>query len=341
MDKILIIQTAFIGDVVLISPLIEAISDKYPKAKLYLLTTLEGKDIFERNPHIYNILSYDKRKRDKGLNHFIRIVKHIKKIKFDTAVIPHPSLRSSLIAYFAKIPYRVGFRGRIGAIFFNNKVSYPLEFHEVERNLQLAYALGVKKKYRPLKIYISQDEKEFASKFFKENKILEDDFLVGINPCSVWPTKRWKPEGFAEVADNFIKNLKAKIILLGGPKDKQIVEKVSNLMKEEAVLAVGKFNLRKLSAVLEKCKLFITNDSGPMHIAMAMKTPTVAIFGPTTLAIGFGPYGEKYKVIEKKGLKCRPCSLHGPKRCPIGTFDCMNSITSEKVIMASKELFRT
>lgn len=340
MDKILIIQTAFIGDVVLTSPLIEAISEEYPKTELYLLTTPEGKEILKKNPHISGIIAYDKRRRDRGITYFTKMVKKIRKLKIKAAVIPHPSLRSSLIAYFAKIPYRVGFKGRVGTIFFNKKVPYPLELHEVERSLQLAYALGAKKKYRSLKIYISQEEREFAHKFFKENKILEDDFLVGINPCSVWPTKRWKPEGFAEVADNFIKNLKAKIVLLGGPKDKQIVEKVSDLMEGEAILAAGKFNLGKLPAVLERCNLFITNDSGPMHIAMAMKVSTVTIFGPTTLDIGFGPYGEKYKVVEKKGLKCRPCSLHGPKRCPIGTFDCMNDITSEEVISISRELLK-
>ncbi|MFH1860883.1 MAG: glycosyltransferase family 9 protein, partial [bacterium] len=116
------------------------------------------------------------------------------------------------------------------------------------------------------------------------------------------------------------------------------VEKIALPMKTRPILAAGRLTLKQLAGVMERCQLFITNDSGPLHIAMAMKTPTVAIFGPTTINLGFGPYGESFRVVEKAGLSCRPCGKHGGQRCPIKSFDCMKGITSDDVITAAREL---
>jgi heptosyltransferase-2 len=268
----------------------------------------------------------------------LRIVENLRKIHFDIAVIPHPSLRSSLLAYLAGIPCRVGFENRPGSVFFTHKAKYPLELHEVERNLQLAYLLGAPQGYYPLRVYISNKDKEFTREFIARNGILPEEIIIAINPCSVWDTKRWLPEGFAQVGDILTNELGAKIILVGGVEDGWLVEKVSLLMKTKPVLAVGRLTLKQLAGLMEYCKLFITNDSGPLHIAMAMKTPTVAIFGPTTPDLGFGPYGERYEIVEVKNLECRPCGKHGARRCPIKTFECMKQITPQQVVSAAKRL---
>jgi heptosyltransferase-2 len=331
--KILVIQTAFIGDIVLSSPMFEALKVIYKNGEIYLLTTPKGKELMEKNPFIKEIISYDKKRREKRLIDLIRIIKTIKRIKFDLAIIPHPSIRSALIAYLGKIPCRVGFSKRFVDVFYNEKVKYSSNLHQVERNLDLVYR-GANKKIPHLKIYISNNDRRKANVFLKKNKILDGDLIVGINPSSYWPTKRWKIEGFAEVADFLIREERAKVIIFGGPNDEEILKEVSNNMKEKAIYARNIFNLRELSAVIERCSLFISNDSAPMHIAMAMNVPTVAIFGPTTLDIGFGPYGERYIVVERKDLKCRPCSLHGPKRCPKKDFACMEGITSKEIIEA-------
>jgi heptosyltransferase-2 len=338
MDKILVIQTAFIGDIILSSPIFEALKELYQDGEIYLLTTPKGRELMEKNPFIKEIIVYDKKKRERGIANLIRIIKRIRKIKFELAIIPHSSIRSALIAYLGKIPHRVGFSKRFTDIFYNEKVKYSSNLHQVERNLDLVYREVRKKRIPHLKIYISNNDRRKANLFLEKNKILDGDLLVGINPSSFWPTKRWKIEGFAEVADFLIREERAKVIIFGGPNDERILKEVSNNMKEKAIFAGNIFNLRELSAVIERCSLFISNDSAPMHIAMAMNVPTIAIFGPTTLDIGFGPYGERHIVVERKELECRPCSLHGPRRCPKKNFACMEGITSKEIIEAFREL---
>jgi len=336
--KILIIQTAFIGDVVLVSPLVQSLSKGFPEAELHLITTLKGKDVLDGDPCLTSIISYDKKGQQKGIFHFMKVVEEIRRMRFNLAVIPHPSFRSSSLAFLCGISYRIGFDRNAGSFLFTSKVPYRLELHEAERNLELAYTFGAPKDNYPLRIYISDKDKEISREFIAKKGVLSGELLIGINPCSVWPTKRWSPEGFAQAGDILANELKAKIILVGGRDDGWLIEKIALLMHTRPILAAGRLNLKQLAGVMERCQLFITNDSGPLHMAMAMKTPTVAIFGPTTIDMGFGPYGELFRVVEKVGLSCRPCSKHGGQRCPIKTFDCMKRITPDEVVAAAKGL---
>lgn len=336
--KILIIQTAFIGDVVLGTPLIQAISKGFPGAEVHLITTPKGKDILDGDPCLANIISYDKKGQQKGIFHFLKIAEELRRMRFDLAVIPHPSFRSSLLAFLGGIPYRIGFNRNAGAFLFTSKVPYRLELHEAKRNLELAYMLGAPEDDYPLRIAISDRDRKISQEFMSMNGVLPGSLLIGILPCSVWPTKRWLPERFAQAGDVLANELKARIILVGGLDDGWLIEKIALLMKNRPILAAGRLTLKQLAVVIERCQLFITNDSGPLHIAMAMKTPTVAIFGPTTVDLGFGPYGESFRVVEKAGLGCRPCGKHGGQRCPEKTFNCMKEITVDEVVAAAKGL---
>jgi heptosyltransferase-2 len=150
-------------------------------------------------------------------------------------------------------------------------------------------------------------------------------------PC--WVSKRWLAEGFAAVADRVIREQGMKVIFFGGSADRATVSQVLGLMQEKAVDWVGQTNLRELIAAIARCQTFLTNDSGPMHIAVACQVPTVAIFGPTTKELGFFPYGSGHIVIEKD-LPCRPCGLHGAKKCPLDHFKCMKQITPDEVYQA-------
>ncbi|MDI6781333.1 MAG: lipopolysaccharide heptosyltransferase II [bacterium] len=338
--KILIIQTAFIGDVVLTTPLIQSLSKGFPEAELHLLTTPKGKEVLEGDPCIANIIPYDKKGQQKGIFHFLKVVEELRRMHFDLAVVPHPSFRSSLLAFLCGIPYRIGFDRNAGAFLFTSRVEYQLKLHEAKRNLELAYALGAPHGDYPLQIHISDKNREFSRDFISRTGVLPGDLLIGINPCSVWPTKRWIPERFAQVCDALSNEFKARIILVGGQEDGWLVEKIALFMKTRPILAAGRLSLKHLAGVMERCRLFITNDSGPLHIAMAMKTPTVAIFGPTTTNLGFGPYGESFRVVEKTDLSCRPCGKHGGHRCPLKNFACMKEITVDDVLSAARELIR-
>jgi heptosyltransferase-2 len=336
--KILIIQTAFIGDVVLATPLIQSLSKGFPEAELHMITTPKGREALNGDPCLANIIPYDKNGQQKGIFHFLKIVEELRRMHFDLAVVPHPSFRSSLLAFLCGIPYRIGFDRNAASFLFTSKIGYQLKLHEAKRNLELAYSLGAPEEDYPLKIHISGKNREFSRDFISRNGVLPIDSLIGINPCSVWPTKRWIPERFAQVGDALSNEFKAKIILVGGHEDGWLVEKIALFMKTRPILAAGRLSLKHLAGVMERCQLFITNDSGPLHLAMAMKTPTVAIFGPTTTDLGFGPYGESFRVVEKAGLNCRPCGKHGGQRCPLKSFACMKGITVDDVVSAAREL---
>jgi lipopolysaccharide heptosyltransferase II len=160
---------------------------------------------------------------------------------------------------------------------------------------------------------------------------------IGVNPGSVWPTKRWWMEGFAE----FIRLVKAKldgqVLLFGGPEDVEIVERLYQRCGGAAVNLAGKFSLRQLPAAISRCQAFVTNDSGPMHIAVARKVPTVAIFCATTPELGFYPYSDNAIVIQKQ-LACRPCTSHGGRRCPLVHEQCIRQIRPQTVLTAVEKL---
>jgi len=341
-DKFLVIQTAFIGDVILVTPLLETIAAEFSAARLAVVTTPKGAEILASNSNISEIIVYDKKGRDKGFLKFFALVKKIKEEKFDVGIIPHRSLRSSLLAYLANIPTRIGFNSSSGSFLLTKKVPYLWAKHEVERNLDLAIlGLGIKEVERKLRIYLTDEEKDFAQKFLVEHNMegqrLNDNFLIGFAPGSVWATKRWLTDGYAQVGDELSKKYHAKIIIFGSKDDLEIAEEIASKMKIPPLITAGKTNLKELSALISRCRLFVTNDTAPMHLAMAFDISTVAIFGPTTLDIGFGPYGQNFVVVERHGLECRPCSLHGPSKCPKKHFACMKEISAEDVILACQK----
>jgi ADP-heptose:LPS heptosyltransferase len=156
---------------------------------------------------------------------------------------------------------------------------------------------------------------------------------VGIAPGSIWTTKRWIPERFAEVSDLLIKETSAKVIFLGSKEDEKLCLEIANLMENKPVILAGKTNILQSAAIISKCKVILSGDSAPVHIASAVKTPVVAIFGSTIPEFGFAPYGEGHLIIEKK-MDCRPCGIHGKDKCPKKHFKCMTEITTSEVFAA-------
>lgn len=151
------------------------------------------------------------------------------------------------------------------------------------------------------------------------------------------PTKQWCPEYFAKVADTLIESMGCEVVLVGGQKDKKVADQVESCMKQTPVNLCGKTGLKVLTSVIGVCKLFITNDSGPMHIACVLGVNVIALFGPTTQEMGFFPYGKNSVVVEKD-LECRPCSLHGGKQCPKGHFRCMKDVKPEEVLQVCEKI---
>lgn len=332
--KILIVQTAFLGDAVLTLPLIAATKRNFPQAGISVLTIPQTKEIFSGHPAIKELLIWDKKGREKGIRPFWRKIREIRQKKFDLALLPHRSLASALLVYLARIPSRIGFDSSQGKFFLNRRVPFIWSEHDWERNLNLLKFLNYGRNASPdFHIVTAAEDERFVDELFRSAGINKQDFVVGINTGSVWPTKRWPAENFARLSDLLSERKKAKIVLFGGNSDKAVVDEVAQKMQAGSLNLSGKTNLKQLTVAIGRCALFVSGDSGPMHIAVAQKVPVAAIFGPTTKELGFFPYGEKNIIIEKN-LPCRPCSLHGGKSCPKKHFRCMRLITVEEVYQA-------
>ena len=324
--RVLILQTAFLGDVVLATPMAESIKNLHPEWEVDFLTTPESGALLENNPNISRILTYDKNKSERGVKGFLSKISEIEAGAYDIALIPHRSIRSAALVRFAGIPQRVGFDKSAGYFLFTERVKYENELHEVERNLKLVESLNLSvSKVKP-RLYPSSNDLKKSEKILKSSAKLKNRPIIAIAPGSIWPTKRWPIENYITLAGMLVKD-GFGVVVLGGEKDKALFKKIS---MEGVEVFAGTTTLLESAALLKKCEALVTNDSAPLHFAVAVDTPVVAIFGATAPKFGFYPYNSDDIVIERE-LPCRPCAIHGGMKCPIGTFECMLDIGAEEV----------
>jgi len=339
--KILILQTAFLGDVVLTLPLVQVLHRRFPDAQIDFLTTPKGAEVLRNHPAIHSIIEYDKRGSQRGVGAMISLARRLRGERYDVALVPHRSLRTALIIALSRIPKRVGFNTSAGAILFSTRIKYRKDSHEVERNLSFLKVFDVEHREREYPaLYPAPADAAAVDAFLNENDIKPDEKIVAIAPGSVWNTKRWLPERFAEVA----RKLSAggvKVVLVGGKEDADLCSEIAGGPERKGIIvAAGTFTILQSAELLERCSAIVTNDTAPMHLAVAMGTPVVAIFGATVPSFGFGPYNEQDVVVQTEGLPCRPCSIHGGDRCPIGTFVCMKNIEAETVYQRAIQMLQ-
>lgn len=332
--SILIAQTAFLGDVVLTTPLFKAARRLWPGANITLLTTPQAAPLVEEDPHLSAVLTYDK----KGGESLFSAARRLKKGGFDLMIAPHRSHRTALLGFLAGIPVRAGYAEAGFSFLYTHKVARPMALHEVDRILALLPALGAKilPSDRELFCGCTDAERAKVSAVLAAAGIEAGERVVGMSPGSVWATKRWGTEGFAELARLFTSRGR-KVALIGGPDDRAVTAKVAALAGSGVYDFAGLTPLKCLPAWMERFTLFVTNDSAPLHVAAAKDVPTVAIFGPTVKSLGFFPFHAKSRVVEAK-LACRPCGLHGHDACPKGHHRCMLNVSAEAVFKTCREL---
>ncbi len=335
--RILIIQTAFLGDVVLTIPLIMAVKKAFPDSYLSVMVIPAVKEILENNPAINEIIVFDKKGQDQSGSAFWQLVRKIKAHNFNVVLLPHRSFKSVWLCFLARIPKRIGFTTSEGSFLLTDRVPYKKarNVHEIDRNLDLLEPLGVKDKKSTIFIDPGPDAVKYALELFNDYEIKASSLVIGINPGSVWPTKRYATEKYAALADRLIKELKATVIIIGSPADAPVADKMAHEMHETAINLAGRSSILQMAAIMKRFNLLVSNDSGAMHIAVALGVPVVAIFGPTTQDLGFYPYSIKDIVVEKD-LPCRPCGKHGGLQCPKKNFLCMKLITITDVFNAVK-----
>lgn len=338
-QRVLVLQNGFLGDTVLTLPLLSEIKLRYPSAKLVLACSPLAKELLQDHPDIDEIIVDDKKGNDRGLSGIWRKAATFKKMSFTVALTPHKSLRSALMLYFAGIPLRVGFRQSAASFLFHRRVIREPQRHDVERNLSLLRAFGIQPEdcRRSMRLPPGSGAEAVVKKLLISMGVDESKTLIGINPGSVWATKRWSAKGFAEAIQLIRKNYDCDVLLFGGPADVVVASRIQELCGGTLVNLAGKIGLREMPAALNLCRVFITNDSAPMHMAVACGVPTVAIFCATTPALGFYPYSDNAILLEKD-LSCRPCGSHGGRRCPLGTEDCIRLISPTHVLQAVVKL---
>ncbi|MFH1006727.1 MAG: lipopolysaccharide heptosyltransferase II [Candidatus Latescibacterota bacterium] len=340
----LIIQTAFIGDVILTTPLIHATKAAFPEARVSMLVIPSTANILGNNPYLEEVIRYDKKGRDRGLSSLLRLAHALSARSFDLAMLPHRSFRSAALAALARIPRRIGFDVSPTSFLFTDVVPYRQGAHEVERNGDLLRALDIEPEPESPRIFPDDKDHEVADILLGEHMEIDRVSLspplpfspsdgkgrrVALAPGSIWPTKRWPLAYFAQVAELLMK-AGVRVILMGGPSDRALCNEIARRTTHAPLIAAGQLTLRESAALLAQCDLLLTNDSAPAHMAAAMGTPVFAVFGPTTTSLGFAPYGPGHTILEVP-LDCRPCGKHGGKKCPNGHFRCMKDLAPERV----------
>ena len=321
--NILIIHTAFIGDIVLSTALVSKIKEKYPDSDIYYLTTPLGKEILKNNPKIKEIIVYDKRGKDKGFGAFISFVRKIRKLKIDVCLTPHRYLRSSILSFLSGAKIRIGYDIASLSFVFNKKIKYDRTKHEVEK--LLSFIDDSPNRYE-LEMYPSEKDKIRIDTLLKN--LSENKKIILIAPGSKWFTKRWPEEYFRILIQNLVKRDDLLIVITGGKEEREI-----DLNLDSKVLDLrGEISLLELAELTKRAILVISNDSAPIHITSAFpNTRIVGIFGPTVKEFGFFPWSKNSKVFEINGLYCRPCAIHGGNFCPEKHFRCMREITPDLV----------
>jgi len=321
--NILIIHTAFIGDIVLSTALVSKVKEKYPDSNIYYLTTPLGKEILKNNPKIKEVIVYDKRGKDKGFGAFISFVRRIRKLKIDICLTPHRYLRSSVLSILSGAKIRVGYDIASLSFVFNKKIKYDKTKHEVEK--LLSFVDDDTKRFE-LEMYPNEKDKLKIDTLVKN--LSENKKIILIAPGSKWFTKKWPEEYFKILIQNLIKRDDLLVVITGGKEEKEI-----ELELDSKVLDLrGEISLLELAELTKRASLVVSNDSAPIHITSAFpNTRIIGIFGPTVKEFGFFPWSKNSKVFEINSLYCRPCAIHGGNSCPEKHFRCMREITPDLI----------
>jgi lipopolysaccharide heptosyltransferase II len=321
-DKILVIKPAAIGDVLLSTPVVENLRSDFPDAEIIFLTQKFCKEVLTGNPYITRVLTYDL-----NLDGGWCIIKNIRKQKYDLILDLFGNPRTALITYLSRAVYKVGFKFRQRKYAYNIKLeSRGGEVHNVEFNLDALRALGLEVKTSQPKFYINNVHKEFAEKFFQENN-LTGNRVIGVNPCGTWKTKVWYLEKFAELIKMFDDDY--RFLVFWGYGDEKVQAQKLRDMTGNNVLIVPQVNLKYLGALMKRCKVFLTNDTGPMHIASVLGVNVAAIFGPTNPRLQ-GPLNTNSAVIRNEKLDCLGCNLTKIEDCPY-EHKCMSGLDASVV----------
>ncbi len=324
--KILIIKPRGIGDIVLSTIVLDNLMNHFRNAKIDYLVESFAKEVLENNPFVNKVLTFNKS------DFILKTIWTIRKEKYDLIIDLWSNPKTAQMTFFSGAKYRIGYsyRGR--------KYAYNLfgpsergNYHSAFHNLELLKSLNVKLISNQIHFYLNDEEKQFASDYLNKNKLV-NKVLIGIIPAGGWNSKRCPTEKWIEISKSLLKRFDCSLLLLWGPDDKFEAEQIYSAIGEKIFLA-PETNLRKLSALINKCNLVIANDSGPMHIAAALNIPTLGLFGPTDPE-KHGPFSDNSDYMIKKDLHCIVCNK---LECPFNK-ECFNEMDTYTILEKCNKL---
>ena len=320
--RVLVIQTAFIGDAILSTTIFKGIKKILPECDVDVLAIPQTSNLFKHNPNISKVYEFDKRKMRNRIISFFKIQKLIRQNRYDAAISIQSSITSSILMLLGFVKIRIGYpRQKLLSYSI-----YPKKgLHIRKRVLRLLEPLSNETLDDQTELFWGSAEAEKAANLIGENH----QKLIAIAPGSAQFTKQWPKEYFIKLID-LMSFDDVKIFLVGGADDRELCDEIVNAVKVNCTNVAGELTILESAALISRSELVISNDSAPLHIANAVKTDVFAIFGPTVREFGFYPYRQDDMIFEIE-LDCRPCGKHGGKNCPLGHFKCMLELTPDLV----------
>jgi heptosyltransferase-2 len=337
--KILIIQTAYLGDVILTIPIVQNIRKFISDAEIDFMCIPKTEAVLKNNPDISRLIVYDKRTKGK-ISKLFRIISQVREQKYDIIICPHRSFRSALITQFSGAKIRIGFNKNSLSNLLTSRVYYNKELHEIERNLDLVRAIpqinfDENKKILQPSLFPSKEDIECVAELLNtthsKHSMHSMHTIVSFAPCSKWFTKQLPENKSVEIIKELFK-AGYRVILIGGSEDAEYCIKLEKHISDNNLLNLcGKLTPLQSKVVIENSVCLISVDSAAAHIGASTDVPLIQIYGSTVPAFGFYPLKPKSSVIENNLLTCRPCTNHGRISCPLKHFKCMEDIDVKKI----------
>ena len=318
----LVIQTAFLGDVVLTTPLLSVLAERH--GPVDVVTTPAAASLLEHHPAVADVLRYDKHGTARGWRGLRRLGSELRARRYRSVYLPHRSWRSAVLGLWSGAAERIGFADSPAALTYTRRVRRPTSGHEVERLLALAQPFG--ETTPAVSLGLTAADHAAAEAWLTAHGVAAG--FTALAPGSVWGTKRWPY--YAELTSR----TDGQVVIVGGREDAPLAQAIVQSSGGKAVSAAGALSLRESAALIRRARVLVTNDSAPLHLATAVGTPVLALFGPTVPEFGFGPRHPGDVTLGHAELSCRPCSRHGPQVCPLGHHRCMRDLSVEAVSKA-------
>jgi heptosyltransferase-2 len=338
--RILVIRLDRLGDVILSTPVLQALRSHFPHAFIAMMVQPACHDVVEGNPYLNEVILYDKESAHHSVAATIRFARTLRQFEFDTALVLHPSNRSHWIPWLARIPVRIGYDRKCGWLLTHRipHLKQEGQKHEAIYTLELLELFGISPATPKSFVPIHDWAKQRVDALFTESSIQPSDQLVAIHPSASCISKRWMPDRFAQVADRLITEQGIKICLVAADTDALYAHQVAQGMRRVPVNFAGRLSVAELAALLARCRLLISNDSGPVHVAAAVGTPVVDIFGRNQRGLSplrWDPLGEGHIILHKE-VGCVTCLAHN---CDID-FLCLTSLSVDEVYQAALTILK-